>query len=136
MATAEESGSDLQEIDELIASTPGWKGRKLAEVRKLINEACPNVVEEIKWRKPSNSMRGVPTWSHFGLICTGETYKKVVKLTFAHGASLPDPDGLFNSSLAGKVRRAIDISEGDELDPEAFKGLIRAAADRNEMAND
>ncbi len=104
-----------------------WRGELLAKMRSLIVEAHPEVVEEIKWRKPSNSMRGVPVWSSDGIICTGETYRDKVKLTFAKGASLPDPSGLFNSSLDGNTRRAIDLFEGDALDEEAFKDLIQAA---------
>jgi hypothetical protein len=100
-------------------------------VRKLIREADPGVVEEVKWRKPSNGMLGVPVWEHDGIICTGETYKAVVKLTFAQGAALADPAGLFNSSLEGNVRRAIDIGEGDKIDEKAFKALIRAAVHMN-----
>ena len=108
-----------------------WRGETLARVRKLIQQADPEVVEEVKWRKPSNGMRGVPVWSHGGIICTGETYKAVVKLTFAKGASLPDPAGLFNSSLEGNTRRAIDIHEGDKIDEKPLKALIRAAVALN-----
>jgi hypothetical protein len=108
-----------------------WRGAMLEQVRALIAEADPEAVEEIKWRKPSNPA-GVPTWGHAGLICTGETYKDKVKLTFANGASLADPAGLFNSSLEGNQRRAIDLFEGDEIDPAAFKALIRAAAAFNQ----
>ena len=97
-------------------------------------QADPEVVEEVKWRKPSNAMRGVPVWSHDGIICTGETYKAVVKLTFAKGAALADPAGLFNSSLEGNTRRAIDIHEGDKIDEKALKGLIRAAVALNTAA--
>ena len=100
----------------------------------LIKQADPEVVEEVKWRKPSNSMKGVPVWSHDGIICTGETYKNVVKLTFAKGASLPDPSGLFNSSLEGNTRRAIDLHEGDRIDEKALKALIRAAVALNTSA--
>jgi len=107
-----------------------WRGEMLARVRTLIHEADPNVVEEVKWRKPSNPA-GVPVWSHDGIICTGETYKNAVKLTFARGASLPDPADLFNSSLEGNTRRAIDIREGDKLDEKAIKALIRAAVTLN-----
>ena len=108
-------------IDARIKELDDWRGKTLSQVRALIKQADPGVVEEWKWR-------GVPVWSHDGIICTGETYKSVVKLTFAKGASLKDPLGLFNSSLEGNVRRAIDIREGDELDKDAFKALIRAAA--------
>src|SRR5262249_13431574 len=104
-----------------------WRAEVLAQVRKLIGEADPDVTEEVKWRKPSNGMRGVPVWEHAGIICTGETYKTYVKLTFAKGAALDDPAGLFNAGLEGNVRRAIDIREGDKLDAKAFKALIRAA---------
>jgi hypothetical protein len=108
-----------------------WRGETLARVRKLIKQAVPDVVEEVKWRKPSNSMLGVPVWSHGGIICTGETYKNVVKLTFAKGASLEDPSGLFNSSLEGNTRRAIDFREGDKINEKALKALIRAASSLN-----
>ena len=111
-------------IDAKIASLADWRGRTLAAVRALIRQADPDVVEEVKWR-------GVPVWSHAGMICTGETYKLAVKLTFAKGAALPDPAGLFNSSLDGNTRRAIDIHEGAHLDAAAFKALIRAAVALN-----
>jgi len=115
---------------------PGdWQSETLARVRTLIKQADPEVVEDVKWRKPSNSMRGVPVWSHDGIICTGETYKNIVKLTFAKGASLPDPSGLFNSSLEGNTRRAIDFHEGDEIDEKALKALIRAAVALNASAS-
>ncbi len=104
-----------------------WRGETLARVRALIKEADPDMVEEVKWRKPSNAMRGVPVWSHDGIVCTGETYQDKVKLTFAKGASLEDPSGLFNASLDGNTRRAIDLHEGDRIDAKAFKALIRAA---------
>jgi hypothetical protein len=104
-----------------------WRGETLARIRTLIKQADPEVVEEVKWRKPSNAMRGVPVWSHDGIICTGETYKNAVKMTFAEGASLEDPSGLFNSSLEGNTRRAIDFHEGDTIDEKALKALIRAA---------
>ncbi|NUM53266.1 MAG: DUF1801 domain-containing protein [Candidatus Hydrogenedentes bacterium] len=103
-----------------------WRVEMLARIRALIKQADPDAIEEVKWRKPSNPA-GVPVWSHDGIICTGETYKDKVKLTFARGASLPDPEGLFNSSLEGNTRRAIDIHEGDTIDEKAFKELIRAA---------
>jgi len=105
-----------------------WRGRMLARVRALIKQADPDIFEEVKWRKPSNNMAGVPVWSHDGIICTGETYKNVVKLTFARGASLKDPSRLFNSSLEGNTRRAIDIRENEEIDEEALKALVRSAA--------
>lgn len=108
-----------------------WRGETLARIRVLIQQVDPDVVEEVKWRKPSNAMRGVPVWSHGGIICTGETYKTVVKLTFGRGASLPDPSGLFNSSLEGNTRRAIDFHEGDPIDEKALKALIRAAVALN-----
>ena len=107
-----------------------WRGETLARVRSLIKQAEPEAVEEVKWRKPSNPA-GVPVWSRDGMICTGETYKDKVKLTFAKGASLDDPSGLFNSSLDGNSRPAIDIREGDEIDEDAFKSLVRAAAALN-----
>jgi hypothetical protein len=111
-------------IDARIKELDDWRGKMLSHVRALIKQADPEVVEEWKWR-------GVPVWSHDGIICTGETYKSVVKLTFAKGASLKDPSGLFNSSLEGNVRRAIDLHEDDEMDEDAFKTLIRAAAALN-----
>ncbi len=120
-----------QEIDEQIKELGDWRGKTLSRVRDLLKEADPEVVEEVKWRKPS-SPGGVPVWSHDGMICTGETYKDKVKLTFAKGASLDDPKGLFNSSLEGNTRRAIDFHEGDEIDGEAFKDLIRGAVALNE----
>src|SRR3712207_2035552 len=106
----------------------------LARLRTLIREAGPNVAEEVKWRKPSNGMRGVPVWSHDGIICTGETYKDKVKLTFAKGAALEDPSRLFNASLDGGTRRAIDIHEGGTIDAEAFRALVRAAVALNASA--
>ncbi|RYE32313.1 MAG: DUF1801 domain-containing protein [Hyphomicrobiales bacterium] len=111
-------------IDEKIESLANWRGAMLARMRGLIREADPDVVEEVKWR-------GVPVWSHGGIMCTGETYKSVVKLTFMKGASLEDPAGLFNSSLEGNARRAIDIREGEAIDAEAFKALIREAVALN-----
>jgi len=118
--------SDSELIDAKIASFADWRGETLGRLRALITEADPGVVEEMKWRKPSNPS-GVPTWSHAGLICTGETYKDKVKLTFARGAALADPSGLFNSSLDGGTRRAIDIRESSRIDDEAFKALIGEA---------
>lgn len=110
---------------------PGdWRGEVLARMRGLIRQADPDVVEDVKWRKPSNP-DGVPVWEHAGLICTGETYKDKVKLTFARGASLDDPRGLFNSSLDGNVRRAIDIGKGEAIDEDAFRELVRAAVALN-----
>ena len=107
-----------------------WRSEKLDRIRELIQEACPDSVEEVKWRKPSNP-DGVPTWSNNGILCTGETYRDKVKLTFARGASLDDPSGLFNASMDAGTRRAIDIKEGDSLDEGAFKALIKAAAEAN-----
>jgi hypothetical protein len=120
-----------QEIDARIAAMGDWRGAVLARVRRLIKEADPQVVEEVKWRKPSNDLSGVPVWSDGGMICTGETYRDKIKLTFAKGASLDDPSGLFNSSLTGGTRRAIDIHEGDEIDEQAFKALIHEAVALN-----
>lgn len=117
-------------VDQPIRSLGGWHAETLAEVRRLIHAADPEIIEERKWIKPSNP-QGVPAWSHAGLVCTGESYKQVVKLTFARGAALADPQGLFNASLDGKVRRAIDIREGDSLDAEAFSALIQAAVAEN-----
>jgi hypothetical protein len=122
-----ESESPSQLIDTRIEELPDWQGEVLSRIRGLIKEADPDVVEEVKWRKPTNP-NGIPVWSHDGTICTGETYKNKVKLTFAKGASLEDPAGLFNASLNANVSRAIDIHEGDEIDEKAFKSLIRAAA--------
>jgi hypothetical protein len=122
--------SPSQLIDARIEELGDWRGETLAQVRALIMQADPEVVEEVKWRKPS-APAGVPVWSHDGLICTGEVYKSRVKLTFAKGASLEDPSGLFNSSLEGNTRRAIDIHEGEEIDKEALKALIRAAVALN-----
>jgi hypothetical protein len=121
-------------IDARIKELSDWRGETLARVRALIKQADPDVVEEVKWRKPSNAMLGVPVWEHTGIICTGETYKAVVKLTFAKGAALDDPAGLFNSSLEGNVRRAIDFHEGDKIDEKALKVLIRAAVALNTSA--
>ena len=115
-----------KDIHAKIASLPDWRGEMLTRLRALIRDADPDVVEEVKWRKASNPL-GVPTWSHAGILCTGETYKDKVKLTFAEGASLEDASRLFNSSLTGGTRRAIDIPEGGEIDSTAFKTLIREA---------
>ena len=122
-----------REIDQRIRDLGGWRGETLARMRALILDADPEMVEEVKWRKPSNAMAGVPVWSHHGLICTGETYRTAVKLTFAQGASLPDPARLFNSSLGGGTRRAIDIPEGAKVDARAFKALVKAAVVRNSV---
>ena len=122
-------GSASAFIDEKIVALGDWRGKTLARVRKLIHEADPEIVEEWKWVKPTNP--GTPVWSHAGIICTGETYKNIVKMTFAKGAALKDPARLFNSSLDGNVRRAIDIHEGDTIDEAALKSLIRAAVALN-----
>ena len=121
------------------ATQPGgdqadWREETLNHMRKLIMEADPEMVEERKWRKASNAMEGVPVWSHDGIVCTGEIYKKAVKLTFAKGASVPDPTRLFNSSMEGATRRAIDIAEGEKIDASAFKALIKAAVAVNAPA--
>jgi hypothetical protein len=108
-----------------------WREKTLARLRSLIKQADPDVIEEVKWRKPWNGMKGVPVWSHAGIICTGETYKTAVKMTYAKGASLNDPFGLFNSSLGGGTRRAIDFHEGDKIDEKALIALIRAAVEFN-----
>ena len=117
-------------IDAKIAELDDWRGATLARIRALILQADPDAVEAVKWRKPTNPS-GVPVWEHDGMICTGETYKSYVKLTFANGAALSDPVGLFNASLAAGTRRAIDISEGDAIDEGAFKALVRAAVALN-----
>lgn len=124
----EPSGSEL--IDHKIQSMGDWRGAMLARLRRLIREADPNVVETVKWRKPSNPA-GVPVWEHGGIICTGETYKDKVKLTFARGAAVDDPSGLFNASLDGGTRRAIDFREGDDVNEKAFKTLIGDAVALN-----
>lgn len=123
-------GAAAEGISRIIDSLGDWRGETLARLRELIHEAVPDVTEELKWVKPSNPA-GVPTWSYEGIICTGEVYKGKVKLTFAKGASVDDPTGLFNASLEGNTRRAIDIGDGDEIDAAAFKELVRAAADLN-----
>ena len=127
-ASQGQSASEL--ISKRIAELEDWRAQTLSRMRKLIKEADPDVVEECKWVKPSNPS-GVPVWSHDGIICTGESYKNVVKLTFAKGASLKDPARLFNSSLDGNARRAIDIHEGEEVDESAFKALVRQAVALN-----
>src|SRR5262245_37832901 len=124
-----EGPSAAELIDVRIAELGDWRGDTLSRMRKLIKEADPDVVEEVKWAKATNP--GTPTWSHDGIICTGETYRSVVKLTFARGASLNDPANLFNSSLEGNTRRAIDLREGDKVESRAFKALIRAAVALN-----
>jgi hypothetical protein len=128
-ASQGQSASEL--ISKRIAELGDWREETLARMRALILEADPEMIEERKWRKPSNAMAGVPVWSHAGIICTGESYKNVVKLTFAKGASLKDPARLFNSSLDGNVRRAIDVHEGEEVDESAFKALVRQAVALN-----
>jgi hypothetical protein len=127
----DESPSEL--IDAKIEELGDWRGKTLSRLRTLIKQADPEVVEEWKWRKPSSP--GVPVWSHQGMICTGETYKSIVKLTFFKGASLEDPSGLFNSSLQGNTRRAIDFHEDDDIDEKAFTTLIRAAVSLNESSS-
>ena len=126
-------GNDVsQRIDAHLAGLGGWKADTLARMRQLIHEADPAIEEEWKWVKPTNP--GVPVWSHAGIVCTGEVYKQWVKLTFARGASLPDPRGVFNASLEGNQRRAIDIREGESVDAAAFKALVKAAVKANEAA--
>ena len=124
----DESASAL--IDRKIAEVGGWRGDAMGRMRGLIREADPEVQETVKWRKPNNPS-GVPVWEHAGILCTGETYKNYIKLTFARGASLDDPTGLFNSSRTGGTRRAIDIREGETVDGEAFKALVREAVAMN-----
>jgi hypothetical protein len=132
-SSAKKVESPSQQIDARIKELGDWRGETLSRLRALIRETVPDVVEEWKWQKASNP--GVPVWSHHGVICTGETYKSVVKLTFLKGASLDDPSGLFNSSLGGNTRRAIDFQEGDEIDEQAFATLIRAAVSLNESSS-
>lgn len=129
----EEAGADSPSdlIDARIADLGDWRGEMLARVRKIINSADPGIVEQVKWRKPSNAMRGVPVWECAGIICTGETYKNYVKLTFAKGASLADPSELFNASLEGNARRAIDIHEGAKINEKALKALVKEAVAAN-----
>jgi hypothetical protein len=132
--SAMEAGdTPARRIDAKIKELGGWRGETLARVRAIIRDADPDVVEETKWQKPSNPS-GVPVWEHDGIICTGETYKDKVKLTFLRGASLADPSGLFNSSLEGGTRRAIDFFEGDRIDEKALKALVRAAVEANVSA--
>jgi hypothetical protein len=130
MTNTEPRASAAARITKTIAELGDWRGETLNKIRELVHEADPDVVEEVKWVKPSNPA-GVPTWSHDGIICTGEIYAAKVKLTFANGAALEDPAGLFNSSLGGKLRRAIDIHEDREIDGRAFVALVRAAVDSN-----
>jgi len=127
-----ETGSPSELIDARIRELDDWRGETLARLREVVKQADPEVVEEWKWRKPSNP--GVPVWSHQGMICTGETYKSAVKLTFARGATIPDPSRLFNSSLEGNTRRAIDIHEEEQVDASAFKALVKAAVALNAQA--
>ena len=131
-SSSQQGESPSQLIDARVTELDDWRGATLSRMRSLIKQADPDVVEEWKWRKATNP--GVPAWSHDGLICTGETYKNVVKLTFFRGASLQDPSRLFNSSLEGNTRRAIDVHDGEEIDGEAFKALIRAAVALNEAS--
>ncbi|MGB2868045.1 MAG: DUF1801 domain-containing protein [Bacteroidota bacterium] len=119
-------------IDRRNRDQGGWREETLARIRALILEADPEMIEERKWRKPSNAMEGIPVWSHRGIVCAGETYTKVVKFTFARGASIPDPARLFNSSLEGNTRRAIDIHEGEKVDADAFMALVKAAVAQND----
>jgi hypothetical protein len=118
-------------IDKPIRNQGDWREEILARMRALILEADPEMIEERKWKKPSNAMKGVPVWSHDGIVCTGEKYKNAAKLTFARGASLPDPSHVFNASLEGGTRRAIDIHEGEKVDARAFKALVKAAVAEN-----
>src|SRR4051794_12291916 len=130
---SESHESPSQLIDARIEELGDWRGETLSTIRRLIKQADPEVVEEVKWRKPS-APAGVPVWSHGGMICTGETYKDHVKLTFSKGAQLEDPDGLFNSGLKGNARRAIDLHEGEQVDEAAFEALIRGAVALNESS--
>jgi hypothetical protein len=129
-----QAASASKQIDKMIAGLGDWRGETLARMRKLVKEAVPDVLEEVKWVKKTSP--GTPVWSHDGIICTGESYKSAVKLTFAKGASLKDPKKLFNSSLEGNTRRAIDIHEGEKIDAAAFKALIRAAVALNTSGGD
>lgn len=133
-STKRKAPSGVRATTPSAVATNDWRSETLARVRSLIKQADPKALEEVKWRKPSNSMKGVPVWSHDGIICTGETYKSAVKLTFAKGAALEDPAGLFNSSLEGNTRRAIDLHEGDRINERAFKSLVREAAALNASA--
>lgn len=130
IASKDKNGANRSRLVTARAAPPDWRGETLARVRALITEACPDVVESVKWKKASNPL-GVPVWERAGVVCTGEVYKDKVKLTFAKGAALDDPSRLFNSSLEGKVRRAIDIGEGDRLNEKALKALFRAAVALN-----
>lgn len=119
-----------QMIDAHIKALKDWRGKKLSDIREMIREAAPHIEEQVKWRKPTNP-DGVPVWESNGIVCTGETYKDKVKVTFADGAALPDPKGVFNASLDGNVRRAIDLGEADRVNPAAFKSLVRTAVAHN-----
>jgi hypothetical protein len=132
-STPQDPGSPSESIDARIRELGDWRGEMLSRLRALVKEADPEAVEELKWKKASSP--GVPVWSHDGIICTGETYKSVVKMTFAKGASLADPSGLFNSSLEGNTRRAIDFHEGDEIDEQGLKALVRSAVELNTSRN-
>jgi hypothetical protein len=134
LSMTQKRGPQKQPIGAKTKVSGDWRGEMLARIRTLIEEADPEMIEEQKWKKPSNAMTGVPVWSHNGIVCTGETYKDHVKMTFAKGASLKDPAGLFNSSLEGNARRAIDFHEGDKLDDKALKALIRAAVALNKSS--
>ncbi|AWN43893.1 DUF1801 domain-containing protein [Methylobacterium durans] len=129
--TGGEADDPARLIDARIAALGDWRGARLARIRHWIRQADPEIAEAVKWRKPSNAMLGVPVWERAGILCTGETYRAYVKLTFAKGAALPDPSGLFNAGLEGGTRRAIDIRETDAVDEAAFKALIRAAVAHN-----
>jgi hypothetical protein len=133
MSKANSPQNESDDVDARIREFDDWRGAMLSRLRKLMKQADPDVIEEMKWRKPSNPA-GVPVWSHSGMICTGEIYKDHVKLTFAKGASLDDPQGLFNSSLGGNLRRAIDFHEGEKINERAFKSLFRAAVDLNQAS--
>lgn len=130
-AESQEDKSASELIDERIKELGDWRGEMLARIRAIIKEADPEVIEEVKWKKPSNAMLGIPVWSHDGIICTGEPYNDKVKVTFARGAALEDPSGLFNASLEGNTRRAIDLRQGNTIDEEAFMALVRAAVALN-----
>jgi hypothetical protein len=132
-STPQDPRSPSKSIDARIRELGDWRGEMLSRLRALVKEADPEAVEELKWKKASSP--GVPVWSHDGIICTGETYKSVVKMTFAKGASLADPSGLFNSSLEGNTRRAIDFHEGDEIDEQGLKALVRSAVELNTSRN-
>jgi hypothetical protein len=127
---------DLMKKSQRIKEPADWRGELLSRIRTLIMQADPEMIEEQKWKKPSNGMVGVPVWSHHGIVCTGETYKNAVKMTFARGAELEDPSGLFNSSLEGSTRRAIDFREGAKVDERALKALIKAAVKLNAARRD